>query len=79
MLSIQKNTNVTRNLTTTVDGKNVGVATLTGQVNPGKAMSFSLVVTDESLAAAHHADVAAALDDFLTDLRAMAEENGLPV
>ena len=78
-LTIQKNTNITRNLTAEVEGNPVSVATFTGQVNPCKAMSMSLVITDEALAAANHADVAAALDDFLSDLRAMAVENGLPV
>lgn len=79
MITVQKNTNISRNLTTTVDGKSVGVATLTGQVSPGKAMSMSLVIADEALAAANHEDIAAALDAFVADLRAMAAENGLPV
>lgn len=79
MLEIQNNTNVTRNLITTVDGNTVSVATLSGQVSPGKAMLFSLAITDAALADANHADVAVALDDFLSDLRAMAAENGLPV
>lgn len=79
MITIQKNTNISRNLTTTVDGKSVSVATLTGQVSPGKAMSMSLVIADEALAAANHEDITAALDAFVADLRAMAAENGLPV
>lgn len=79
MITVQKNTNISRNLTTTIDGKAVGVATLTGQVSPGRAMSMSLVVTDETLAAANHEDIAAALDAFVAELRSMAAENGLPV
>lgn len=79
MITVQKNTNISCNLTTTVDGKDVGMATLTGQVSPGRAMSMSLVVTDKTLAAANHEDIAAALDAFVADLRTMAAENGLPV
>jgi len=79
MITIQKNTNISRNLTTTVDGKSVSVSTLTGQVSPGKAMSMSLVIADEALVAANHEDITAALDAFVADLRAMAAENGLPV
>lgn len=79
MITIQKNTNISCNLTTTVDDKTVGMATVTGQVSPGKAMSMSLVIMDEALAAANHEDIAAALEAFVVDLRTMAAENGLPV
>lgn len=78
-LTIRKNTNITRNLTAEVEGNPISVATLTGQVSPGKAMSMSLVIADEALAAANHEDITAALDAFVADLRAMAAESGLPV
>lgn len=79
MIDVQENTSLNRNLTAAANGKTVGIATLSGQVTPGRGMMMSLVITDAALAAANHADVAVALDDFLSDLRAMAAENGLPV
>lgn len=78
-LNIQKNTSISRSLTTNVDGKTVSVATLSGQVAPGRAMTISMAVTDETLAAEHSTDIAAALDAFVADVRTLAVENGLPV
>lgn len=79
MIEVRKNTSISRGLSTTVDGKEVSIATLTGQVVPGKAMSLSMSVSDPDLAAANHADIAAALDAFVAELRTLAAENGLPV
>ena len=78
-LSIQKNTSASRMLSAQVDGKAVPVATLTGQVTPGKAMSFSVVIADEKLAAANAADVAKAVTAFVDEVRQMARDSGLSV
>lgn len=79
MISIKESTGISRNLTATAGDRPVSMAMLSGQVAPGKAMTLSLLITDEALAAAHREDVAAALEDFLNDLRALALANGLPV
>ena len=78
-LTTKRNTSITRALTANVDGAEKTVASMTGQIVPGKAMTLSLVVADAELAKAHAADVAAALDDFAAELRGMARENGLTV
>jgi len=78
-LSIQKNTSATRMLSAQVDGKNVPVVSMTGQVTPGKAMSISVVVSDEKLATANAADVSKAVTAFVSEMRQMAKDNGLPV
>lgn len=78
-LSIQKNTSATRMLSAEVDGKTVPVVNMTGQVTPGKAMSFSVVIANEELAAANAADVAKAVTAFVDEVRQMAKDNGLPV
>lgn len=79
MIEVRKNTSISRGLSTTVDGKEINIATLTGQVVPGKAMSLSMSVSDPDLADANHTDIAAALDAFVAELRTLAAENGLPV
>lgn len=79
MIEVRKNTSISRGLSTTVDGKEVNIATLTGQVVPGKAMSLSMAVSALDLADANHADIASALDVFVAELRTLAAENGLPV
>lgn len=78
-LTTKRNTSITRALTANVGGAEKPVATMTGQIVPGKAMTLSVVVSDAELAEAHAADVAAALDDFTAELRGMARENGLSV
>lgn len=79
MIEVRKNTSISRGLSAIVDGKEVNIATLTGQVVPGKAMSLSMSVSNPDLAAANHADIAAALDAFVVELRTLAAENGMPV
>ena len=79
MITVQKKTDISRNLTTTIDGKSASVATLTGMVTPGKTMSMSLVIMNAELAAANHEDIVSALDAFVAELRTLAAENGLPV
>lgn len=78
-LTVQKNTSASRMLSAQVDGKTVPVVNMTGQVTPGKAMSFSVVISDEKLAAANADDVAKAVTAFVEEVRQMAKENGLPV
>lgn len=78
-LTIQNNTSASRMLSAQVDGKTVPVVSMTGQVTPGKAMSISVVVSDEKLATANAADVAKAVTAFVGEVRQMAKDNGLPV
>lgn len=79
-LSITKNTNITRVLSAKgEDGKPHPVASLTGQVIPGKGMTFSFVINDMEQAANNQDDVVEALDAFSAELRTMARENGLPI
>lgn len=77
-LNIQKNTSISRSLTANVDGKDVNVATMSGQVAPGRSMTISMAVTDQDLATANRTDIAAALDAFVAEVRTLAAENGLP-
>lgn len=78
-LTVQKNTSATRVLYAQDGEKSVPVANMTGQVTPGKAVSFSTVITNDKLATENVADVAAAFDAFVQEVRQMAKDNGLPV
>ena len=79
-LTVTKNTNISRILSAAdADGKIKPVASLTGQVSPGKGISLSCVISDAELADMNQADLAAALDAFIADLRSLGRENGLPL
>lgn len=79
-LTVSKNTNISRVLSAKgEDGKMKHVASLTGQVIPGKGMTFSLAIADLEQAAGNQADIMEALDAFTAELRNMARENGLPI
>lgn len=68
--------------TLAVSGDNdqdVRVATLNGRVFPGKSLSLTLQVVNDSVAAAHKEDLAAYLNTFMDELRQLARSEGLPV
>lgn len=79
-LTVAKNTNISRVISVSdSNGPKQHVASLTGQVVPDKAMSFSLVINNTDLALANQADLTAAFDAFVAELRLLAQENNLPV
>lgn len=74
-LTTQKTTHITRTLT---DENGKPVVSMSGQVVPGKAMSLSVTIVNETTAKANGSDVGKALDAFVADVRQVAKENGLP-
>lgn len=75
-----KNTHLTRNLTADdAAGKPYSVVSFTGQVNPEKSLTLSVVISDMQKARENEADIALALNDFWAEIRAAAKDNGLPV
>lgn len=78
-LTATNQTSITHTLTADVNGQPKAAATLTGQVVPAKAMTLSLIISDEHLAAEYHSDLSAALDAFMAELRQLAGGHGLPV
>lgn len=78
-LTTTNQTSITRVLSVNADGKPQPVVSLSGQVNPGKAMTVSMVVSNADLAAENRSDVAEAFEHFVAEVLAMAAENNLPV
>lgn len=72
MLTSKQATNISRILSNE-EGKTV--ATLTGQVSPGRAMTMGLVVQTET----DKAELTACVQDFLRELITLAADNGIPL
>lgn len=61
------------------NGRDIRVATVTGNVTPGRSMSMNMVFVDVETAMKNKEAMAGALDAFLNNIRELARINGLPV